>query len=56
VTVLPRIDVVVALYRGDDEFPPDATLLFRRDIVDYVSLEDITHLAGILARKLSAAT
>ena len=53
-TVLPNIDVIVVLHRGDDEFPPEANILFRDNIIEYLSLEDIARLGGLIAIKIAA--
>jgi len=53
--VLPRIDAIVALYRGDQEFPPDAAILHRDDIINYLPLEDIAVLGGLIAGRLKKA-
>ena len=50
--VFPSVEVVVVLYRGDEEFPPDAAILFKDDIIDYLSLEDTAYLSGVLAGRL----
>ena len=50
--ILPRVAVAIALFRGDDEFPPEVSLLFKNDIACYLPLEDISLLAGVVARKL----
>jgi hypothetical protein len=52
VPVLPKIEAVIVLNRGDDEFPPEAQVLYRDDIVNFLSLEDIAFLAGALATRL----
>lgn len=52
-SVLPRIEVQVVLYHGDEEFPPDVSMLFRDDIVRFLDLEDVAVLAGKIADRLS---
>ena len=51
----PRIDAVVVLYREDDEFPPDANILFKDDIINYLPLEDVAVLSGLIGSKLKKA-
>jgi hypothetical protein len=51
--VFPKIETIVVLYRGDEEFPPEAEILYRDDVINYLSLEDITVLSGIIASRLS---
>ena len=55
VPVFPRIDAVVVLYREDDEFPPDANILFKDDIINYLPLEDVAVLSGLIGSKLKKA-
>ncbi len=50
--VFPKIVVVVLLYRGDEEFPPETELLFRDDIINFLSLEDIAVLSVFVASRL----
>ena len=54
--IFPKVKAVVVLYRGDDEFPPEAGILFRDDIVNYLPLEDIAVCAGLLAGRLAKAS
>lgn len=53
--VFPVIDVVVAIYNTDDEFPPDANMLFSDNIGGYLSLEDVAILGGEVATRLCGA-
>lgn len=50
--VFPKVPVRLILYAGDDEFPPEASLLFDRSIAGILSPEDIAWLAGMLAYRL----
>jgi len=50
--VFPRIPVAMAWYRGDDEFPPSATMLYLDNILSYLSVEDVTVLSECLVRRL----
>ncbi len=52
VPALPRIDVTVVVWKGDDEFPPDATLLLSRGIASYLTTEDVAVLCGTIAVRL----
>lgn len=49
---LPCVPVVLSLWRGDDEFPPEANLYFDRSIVSYLPTEDIAYLAGAVVYKV----
>lgn len=49
---LPCVPVVLSLWRGDDEFPPDANLYFDRSIASYLPTEDIAYLGGAVVYKV----
>jgi hypothetical protein len=53
IPALPLIDVTVVIYAGDDEFPPEAKFLFRKDILSFLPLEDVAALAGYVATRLT---
>lgn len=46
ISALPRVPVVLSLWRGDEEFPPEANLYFDKSIASYLPTEDIAYLAG----------
>ncbi len=48
VKALPFVPVVLVLWEGDDEFPPEGNLLFDKSISDILSAEDIAALAGMV--------
>ncbi len=48
VRALPMVPVALILWKGDDEFPPEGTILFDRSISDILSAEDIAWLAGMI--------
>lgn len=48
VQALPGVPVALILWKGDDEFPPEGTILFDRSISDILSAEDIAWLAGMI--------
>ena len=39
--VFPRVPVTIALWRGDDELPPGASVSFDRNVAHYLSTEDV---------------
>jgi len=49
---LPRVPVVLSLWKGDDEFPPEANLYFDQSIASYLPTEDIAYLAGAVVYKV----
>jgi hypothetical protein len=52
--VLPAIEVNVILYEADDEFSAEGNILYREDIVNFLPLEDIAVLGGLVAGRLKA--
>ena len=48
----PRISIQLVLWRGDDELPPEAGILFDSSIQDSLSAEDIAVLSGMLVYRL----
>jgi hypothetical protein len=52
--VLPRIAIQLALWTGDDEFPPEASILFDQNIAGYLPAEDIAVISGMLVYRLMA--
>ena len=50
--VFPNVPVIVVLYKGDEEFPPDCKFLFDSNIVDYLSAEGILKACEELIKKL----
>jgi hypothetical protein len=51
VLALPRVPIVLSLWRGDDEFGPEANVHFDQSIVSYLSTEDIAYLSGAVVYK-----
>jgi hypothetical protein len=47
-----HVPITFALWRGDDEFPPNGGILFDANISDYLSTEDITVLCETIVWKL----
>ncbi|MDY0039423.1 MAG: DUF3786 domain-containing protein [Desulforhabdus sp.] len=46
--VLPHISIQLALWEGDEEFPPEASILFDSSIEGRLPVEDIAVLTGML--------
>ncbi len=44
--VFPRITIRIALWKGDSEFPPEASILFDKSIISYLPAEDIAYMSG----------
>ena len=52
--IFPRVPIQLILHEGDEEFPPEANVLFDKSISRYLSPEDIAWLAGMLVYRLIA--
>jgi len=50
--ILPNISVRIIMWKGDDEFPSEANILFPNNINEMLSPEDIAWLAGMLVYRL----
>ncbi len=48
VQAFPMVPVALILWEGDEEFPPEGTILFDRNISDILSAEDIAWLGGMI--------
>jgi hypothetical protein len=48
IRALPMVPVALILWEGDEEFPPEGTILFDRSVSDILSAEDIAWLAGMI--------
>lgn len=52
--IFPKVPLQMILWIGDDEFPPEANILFDQTIGDYLSPEDVAWLAGMVVYRLIA--
>jgi hypothetical protein len=50
--VFPRIAIHLVIWKGDDEFPPEAAVLFDASIQNDLAVEDIAVLSGMLVYRL----
>lgn len=55
IEALPHVPLMLILWKGDKEFPPDGSILFDRTIIDLLSAEDIAWLAGMVVYPLIGA-
>jgi len=55
VPALPRIRLALVIWAGDDEFPPEGTILFDRNTAAYLSAEDMAWLSGMVVYPLLGA-
>jgi hypothetical protein len=53
--VFPLLTAVVVLHRGDEEFPPEAGILFTENVARLLPLEDVAVLGGSIATRLDRA-
>lgn len=51
----PLVPITHVLWRGDEEFPPDASILFDETISEHLPTEDIAALAGASVYRLMGA-
>ncbi len=54
-SAFPLVPVTHVLWRGDEEFPPEASILFDETISRHLATEDIAALAGASVYRLMAA-
>lgn len=55
VQAFPKVPVTFVIWRGDDEFPPNGTILFDSAIKnDFLSAEDISELVSMIVYPLIA--
>src|SRR3972149_1641966 len=47
---LPRVPIAYALWRGDEEFPPGASVVFDASVEGYLDAEVVTVLAELVTR------
>jgi hypothetical protein len=52
--IFPKVPLQLILWEGDDEFPPEANILFDQIIGELLSPEDVAWLAGMLVYRLIA--
>jgi hypothetical protein len=53
-TVFPNVPLRLILWEGDEEFPPEANIIFDESIGNIFSPEDVAWLAGMLVYRLIA--
>jgi hypothetical protein len=52
--VLPYAPLQIIVWQGDEEFPPEANILFDATVGDYLSPEDVAWLASLSVYRLMA--
>jgi hypothetical protein len=53
IKAFPSVPVVIVLWRGDDEFAPNASILFDSTVADYLSTEDMSVLCERIVDRLT---
>ena len=46
VEALPRVEIILVVWQGDDEFEAEGNILFDANITDYLPSEDIAMISG----------
>jgi hypothetical protein len=54
IQAFPKVTVTLVIWKADEEFPSDATIIFDSSIGDILSAEDITELASHIVYPLIA--
>jgi hypothetical protein len=52
VQALPLLAVILILWRGDEDFPPEGNILFDSNIIEILSAEDVAWLSGMVVYPL----
>jgi hypothetical protein len=52
IDAFPRVRIFFILWKGDDEVPPNGTILFDGNIAHYLNSEDVCVLTETLVWKL----
>jgi len=52
--IFPKVAMQLILWEGDDEFPPEANIIFSNSIGEMLSPEDVAWMAGMLVYRLIA--
>jgi len=53
IKAFPKVSVVIILWRGDEEFAPNANMLFDSTVADYLSTEDMSVLCERIVERLA---
>lgn len=47
-----RVPVIIVIWKGDEEFPPEGSVVFDANIQDYLTTEDVTVVSEVITWKL----
>ncbi|MBN2534082.1 MAG: DUF3786 domain-containing protein [Spirochaetales bacterium] len=53
IRIFPCVEILIILYLSDEEFPGEAHVLFKNDIINFLDMKDISMLTGEIAGRLS---
>ncbi len=53
ITCFPRVRLHLVMWRGDDEFPPDASILLEERISSYLDVKDSAVLGGLAVNRFA---
>ena len=53
-SLFPKVSLQLILWEGDEEFPPEANIIFNENVGEILSPEDAAWLAGMLVYRLIA--
>ena len=56
VATFPEVFVRMIFWKGDDDLPPEATILFDRGLMDVYSMEDVAVLLTLIVQRLEMRT
>jgi hypothetical protein len=54
VKAFPKVPILIQLWAGDDEFPPEGNVLFDKTVSQYLPTEDVALAAGLPIYKMMA--
>ena len=54
IPVFPFLPLYVQYWRGDEEFPPQLTLLWDKNTTQFLHYETVYYLTGFLLERLTA--
>jgi len=52
ISAFSRVPITLVIWRGDEEFPPNANILFDSTILDYLPVEDVNVLCQTISWRL----
>lgn len=52
IKAFPLVPLVLIIWRGDEEFPPEGNILFDRNTIEILSAEDLAWLSGMVVYPL----